>query len=327
MKRYVVAVDLGATNIRTAIVDVEKECFLAKIKEKTKVAEGAQAISTQVVENVRNIMKTCNVSLNEVIGIGVGAPGPLDMEKGAITRAVNIPYFVPIRQPLEDEYSLPVAFMNDTNAAALGELVFGAGREREIRYLVFVTISTGIGAGIIDDGRLIKGKDGNAGEVGCITVDYRGRLKCGCGRYGHWQAYSSGAAIPNFVRQLVEEGEVNVTEESLLYNMTDKLTKISAKAVYESAKKGDKAALKIVDELATINAVGIANIINAYNPEIITLGGPIILQNIKLTINRMLPRIRDYAVNRIPEIIPTPLGEDIGLYGAAAAILRKVGKI
>ena len=325
MRRYVIAIDLGATNVRTAVFDVEKIHFLAKIKEKTRVSEGAQAISDQIVNSVRNAMNISKISLREVIGVGVGAPGPLDVKKGGIMRAVNIPYdFVPVREPLETEYGLPVAFMNDANAAALGELMFGAGKGRNIRYLVFITISTGIGAGIIDDGRLVKGMTGNAGEVGCITVDYRGKLKCGCGRYGHWQAYSSGAAIPNFVKYLIEEGKVVIKEGSLLYKMTDGLTNISAKAVYESAKKGDYMAMKIVDELAIINAVGVANVINAFNPEIITLGGPIVLRNIELTINKMLPTIKDYAVNKVPEIIPTPLGEDIGLYGAAAAVLREV---
>lgn len=326
-KKYVVAVDLGATNIRAAIMDFEKKVLMGKIRDKTRVSEGPQGISAQIVQMVMNVVKINRISLDDVVGIGVGAPGPLDIRRGGITRATNIPYdFVPVREPLEEAYGLPVVFMNDANAAALGEYMFGIGKHMNARYVIFITISSGIGAGIVDDGKLINGVDGNAGEVGCITVDYKGKMRCGCGKYGHWQSYCSGSAIPNFVKYLIEEKYVKIKKDSIFYKMSQGLRDLSAKTLYESAKKGDEVAEKIVEELAILNAVGIANVINAYNPEVITLGGSLILQNIELTVNKSLPKIRDYAVNRIPKILPTPLGEDIGLYGAAAALLQEVGK-
>jgi glucokinase len=324
-EEYVVAIDVGATNIRTAIIEIKRGKLIDKIKERTRVFDGVEHISFQIVNSVRKVLEKCEIPIKKIKGIGVGAPGPLDIRRGGISKAVNIPYeFIPIKEPLEKEYGLPVALKNDANASALGELMFGVGKNMNVKYLVFITISTGIGAGIIDNGILIEGADGNAGEVGCITVDYKGRLRCGCGRYGHWQAYSSGASIPNFVKYLMQEGLINIHENTLFYKMTNALRSISAEAVYELAKKGDQTAIKIVDELAIINAVGIANVINAYNPEVITLGGSIILNNIELTINKIVPKIKEYAVNRIPKIMPTPLGEDVGLYGAAAAIIREV---
>jgi glucokinase len=324
-EEYVVAIDVGATNIRTAIIGTKSHRLINKIKERTRVSDGVEAITSQIVNSVRKVLEKSELSIKKIKGIGVGAPGPLDIIRGGISKAVNIPYeFIPIKEPLEKEYSLPVVLKNDANASALGELMFGAGKDMNVKYLVFITISTGIGAGIINNGVLVEGVDGNAGEVGCISVDYKGRLRCGCGRYGHWQAYSSGSSIPNFVKYLIEEGIIKIDKRSLFYKKTNRLLNISAQIVYELANIGDQIAMKIVDELSTINAVGIANVINAYNPEVITLGGSIILNNIELTINKIVPKIKEYAVNRIPKIMPTPLGEDVGLYGAAAAIIREV---
>lgn len=325
IKKYVVAIDLGASNLRAALVDIERPELLKKISEKTLVSEGPEKISEQVVNIVKKLLAQTKVSLNKVIGIGVGAPGPLDLRKGGIARAVNIPYdFVPIREPLEESFRIHAALMNDANAAALGEWMFGAGRTKKVNTLVFITISTGIGGGIVEDGRLLMGADGNAGEVGCLLIDYRGKLRCGCGRYGHWQAYSSGAGIPNYVKYLVESRELTIKENSLLFKTSNNLRKLSAKILYECAKKGDADALKIVENLAIINAAGVGQVINAYNPDIITLGGSIVLNNVELTIDKMMPYVKNYASNRIPEILPTPLGEDIVLYGAAAVLLKEV---
>jgi len=325
IKKYIVAIDLGASNLRAALVDIERLKLLKKISEKTLVSKGPNIISDQVVNIVRKLLALTKVDLNKVMGIGVGAPGPLDLRRGGIARAVNIPYdFVPIEEPLKESFKIPTALMNDANAATLGEWLFGIGRTKKIKTLVFITISTGIGGGIVEDGRLLMGADGNAGEIGCLLIDYRGKLRCGCGRYGHWQAYSSGAGIPNYIKYLVESGELVIKENSLLFKMSNGLKNLSAKILYDCAKKGDADALKIVENLAVINAAGVGQVINAYNPDVITLGGSIILHNVELTLNKMIPYIKNYASNRIPEILPTPLGENIVLYGAAAVLLKEV---
>ena len=322
VKKYAIAIDLGATNLRVALVDVEGRKILHKISERTKISEGAEAITNQVVENVRKILRCNRIDLTKVLGIGIGAPGPLDLKMGGIKRAVNIPYeFVPLTEPLKEEFRLPTILLNDANAAALGEWVFGAGDIMKTDYLTFITISTGIGGGIIDGGRLITGVNGNAGEIGCMVVDYRGKLRCGCGRYGHWQAYSSGAGIPNYIRYLAEIGEVKIGKDSMLYRRSSGLKNLSAKLLYECAKGGDKASLEIVEKIAEINAAGVGQVINAYNPEVITFGGPIVLRNVELTLGKMMPKLNNYAVSRIPKVIPSPLGEDVVIYGALAALI------
>lgn len=323
MSGYVVAVDLGASRVRAAVFDVGNERFIHRVWEETRVGLGAEAISGQLVELVEKLLG--EAGFEGVEGIGVGAPGPLDLRRGGIARAPNIPHgFIPVRAPLEERFGVPVELMNDANAAALGELLFGAGKRKRVENLVYLTFSTGIGGGIIESGRVLMGKDGNAGEVGCITIDYRGKLRCGCGGRGHWQAYASGAAIPRYLKLLEDEEEVDF-EGSLLKRYGD-LGQVSAKLLFEAAGKGDRAALEVVERLAEINAAGIGNVINAYDPELITIGGPIFLRNPSLTLEKTRPLIAEYAVNIVPEIILTPLGEDAGLYGAAAAIIQRLSE-
>ncbi|MCS7134841.1 MAG: ROK family protein [Candidatus Aenigmarchaeota archaeon] len=327
MREIVIAVDLGATNIRVGVFDVKNKYFLEKTQELTKVSEGPQAISLQVVENVKKTLSKWQLN-NKILGIGVIAPGPVDLKRGGLIRSTNIPYeFVPVMEPLEEEFKLPIGFMHDAKASALAEYMFGAGKTMNTEYLAFITISTGIGGGIIDGGKLIIGADGNAGEVGCTLVDYRGRMRCGCGSYGHWQAYASGSSIPRYVKYLVEDGRIKLRNDSLLLRTSNNLTKFSAKVLYECAKKGDPIALEIIDELAIINAAGIANVINAFNPEVLTLGGPIVLNNVELTIEKIIPRLQNYLRVRMPKLIPTPLGLEIGLYGAVAVLLQKMKAI
>ncbi|MEM2703332.1 MAG: ROK family protein [Candidatus Bathyarchaeia archaeon] len=328
MKDIVIAVDLGATNIRIGIFDVKNKCFLEKIQESTNVSEGPQAITLQLIENIDRTFNKWKKLDNKILGIGVIAPGPVDLKRGGLTRSTNIPYeFVPIKAPLEEKFNLPITFMHDAKASALAEYIFGAGKSMNTDYLAFITISTGIGGGVIDGGKLIMGTDGNAGEIGCTIVDYKGRLRCGCGSYGHWQAYASGSSIPRYIKYLVEQGQVKFKDDSLLLKISKNLTELSARILYECAKRGDSTALEIVEELAIINAAGLANVINALNPEVITLGGPIVLNNIELTIDKIVPRLQEYLRVKIPKIIPTHLGLDIGLYGAVAVFLQEIGDV
>ncbi|MEM4006737.1 MAG: ROK family protein [Nitrososphaerota archaeon] len=324
MKEIAIAVDLGATNIRVGVFDVKNKCFLEKTQELTKVLEGPEVISLQLIENVRNTISRWKLD-SKILGIGVIAPGPIDLKRGGLTRSTNIPYdFVPIKKPLEEEFDLFIAFMHDAKASALAEYIFGVGKLMNTEHLVFITISTGIGGGAIDGGKLILGADGNAGEIGCTLVDYRGSMKCGCGSYGHWQAYASGSSIPRYVKYLIETRQVKLRDDSLLLKMSNNLSGISAKILYNCAKMGDPTALEIIDELATINAAGIANVVNTFNPDVITLGGPIVLNNIELTLKKIIPRLQKYLRVRMPKLVPTPLGHDIGLYGAVAILLQEL---
>ena len=174
--------------------------ILRKIEEKTVKDEQPEKLIEQFTRLIKNV---AGDKLSEVQAIGVGSIGPLDVRKGVILNPSNAPFRnVPVVEMLSEEFKLPAYILNDCNAAVLGEKVFGAGKNFD--NIFYVTLSSGIGGGAIVDGVLLLGKDGNAVEVGHTVVDLEGKLECGCGARGHWEAYCSGRNIPKFARYLVD---------------------------------------------------------------------------------------------------------------------------
>ena len=313
---YAVGVDIGATWTRICLGD-ENKGIIRKVKIRTPTTGDNLTLAKTIIKAIREV---CGEHIDEIEGIGIGSIGPLDIKRGILLNPPNIPFKeVPIVKPIMMELRKPVYLVNDCVAAVWGEKNYGEGKNYD--NIVYITISTGIGCGAIVDGHLLLGKDGNAHEVGHITVDYTGRLKCGCGRYGHWEAYCSGKNIPKYAR-IILESEPNV-KESILYKITGgDWSRLTAKMIYDAAKKGDKLALKIVEEIGKINAAGIASVINAYDPELLTLGGSVVLNNIELTIPYIEKYLDYYLLNRKPVIKVTKLGEDIVLYGALALVFN-----
>ncbi len=320
--KLAIGVDLGGTNVRVALGD-DKGRMLRKNIERTDKSHGPEGISNQIKRMILSVLGKKD-ELRNVLGVGVGSAGPLDIKRGGLMKPTNFPFeFVPLVKPLEEEFGLPVYLLNDCVAAAMGEKHFGLGKGHE--NLVYVTISTGIGGGAYVDGHLLMGKDGNAHEIGHFTIDFEGRLICGCGRRGHWEAYCSGNGIPNYVRLLVEEGLCRVKESPFIEEIRRRgFAEITAKTVYDYAKAGDKAAREIVEEkIGFLNAIGFACVVDAYDPELITVGGSITLNNPSLVINPIRRYISDFARNRVPKIALTPLGEDAVLYGAIASVFYR----
>lgn len=308
---YAVGVDLGATNVRAAVGD-NKGRILRKLSEKTDKQHGPEGISAQIIRMIRLLLREFEP---ETQGIGIGSIGPLDLVKGAITGSPNIPFnFVPLTEPLKNEFRLPVALLNDCNAAVVGERGFGAGRG--VYNLAYITLSSGIGGGVYVDGRLLLGKDGNAAEVGHMVIDFEGRLECGCGRRGHWEAYCSGENIPKYVSMLLAGRPLGDGPLTML-SSGDPL-RITPKVLYEAARDGDALALGIVESIGRLNAVGFANVINAYDPSLITVGGTLALKHEDLILKPIKSYVDDYAINRVPDMRITPLGEDAVLLGAMA---------
>ncbi len=199
MRYRYASIDIGATNIRVATGD--ESGISERITEATDKTRGALGIVSQIIRMLKTL------DLRGLKAIGVGSIGPLRISEGCIVGAPNLPFKeVPIVKPLEGEFKVPVRLINDCSAAALGEHVYGAGRG--INNLVYVTLSTGIGGGAIVDGHLLQGKDGNAHEVGHLTIDPYSELTCGCGCRGHWEAYCGGMNIPNYARLLLRGREM-----------------------------------------------------------------------------------------------------------------------
>jgi len=305
-----IGVDLGATHVRVA-VGLKDGRILAKNVKRT-VQEGDEyALSRQIVSMIRGLPKEL---LEDAVEVVVGTVGPIDPRTGSISPA-NLPFKrAYLKHPISEELKLPVRLYNDCVAAVVGEKFFGEGRGRE--NLVYVTISSGIGGGIFVNDRLLLGKDGNAHEIGHMTIDFEGRLICGCGKRGHWEAYCSGNNIPNFVRWMAKNLDRSVVESSILYIRIDRL---ESREVFEAAAAGDSFSLKALNEIGRLNAIGFANLINLYDPELIIVGGAVALNNREQVLKPILEHVEEYTINRVPEIRFTKLGDEVGLYGAIAA--------
>jgi len=312
---YVVGVDIGATYTRVVLAD--RDATIIDREKFTTPRESPSAPAAAIINAIREMLKRNGIRESSLKGVGIGSIGPLDMRRGIIVRAANLPLEnVPIVEPIKQALGAPAYLVNDCVAAVIGERFFGAGRGHDD--LVYITISTGIGGGIYVNGHLLLGKDGNAHEIGHMVVDSEGKLVCGCGKRGHWEAYSSGSGIPKLAKLIAER-------RPELFQMSAQALKglsgVTSKDVYDAAKRNDPFAIAVVEEAQRYNAMGVANVINVYDPSLITIGGSVALNNVDLVIRPLERLVPEYAVNRMPEIRATQLGDDIGLYGAIALAL------
>ena len=311
---------MGGTYVRAALSNDEGK-FLAKLEEKVDT-KSERAISGQIIRLAHALREQSGIDWIDIAGVGIASAGPLDLRKGALVKPTNLPFeFVPLTEPIHNELKVSVCLLNDCTAAVLGEHEFGAGRG--VDNLVYITLGTGIGGGAIVDGHLLLGKDGNAVEIGHLAIDFEGRLECGCGKRGHWEAYCSGKNIPNFVRmRLGELNEERVRKSHLSERIAGDFSKLISEVLFEAAKEEDDLSLELVEEIGRLNAIGFASVINAYDPSLITVGGSVTLHNRELVMDPIKKYVGEYTINRIPTIMITPLGEDVGIYGAIVAVFK-----
>jgi glucokinase len=312
MEEIVFAVDLGGTQIRAAAVS-SADRILARTALPTPAQEGPQAIIEAVIEAVGKVIDESRV--DQPLAIGVGAPGPVDPKTGAIFYPPNLPGWGnrSILPPLQQAYPCPIFVGNDANVAALGELRFGS-RGSGATDLIYVTVSTGIGGGIISHGRLLTGKRGFAAEIGHQTLVPDGPL-CGCGQHGHLEALASGPAIARMAREAVGQGETS----SLSASGIDPDEWTSAD-VAQAAADGDALALQVFQRAGAYIGLGLTNLIHILEPEVILIGGGV-TQAGDLLFDPIRRTVHDHVMSdiyRTIEILPAELGEDVGLYGAAA---------
>lgn len=315
-----VGVDLGATWVRVVLSDAEGH-FIGRMREKVDVTS-SDAIGKQIVRLTRFLCGKCGFDIRAMKGLGIASAGPLNMEEGTLVHPPNMPFpHVSLTEPVKEQLGVATCLINDCAAAALGENRFGAAKGLD--NFVYITISTGIGAGVIENGTLLLGKDGNGHEVGHFVIDCEGRLTCGCGRKGHWEGYCSGRNMPNFVRMRVKDLPERTVKGSLLTRRFGiDLLELTAADLFEAAAKGDDLSRKLVNEIGVLNAMGFATAINAYDPSLITVGGTVTLKNKAAVLFPIRRHVKEYAINRVPRIVVTPLGEDVVLYGAVAAALK-----
>ena len=314
----VLGADVGATWVRVAISDSSGK-VLAKDKEPIDTSS-SMGISTQIETIGKKLCRRTGCGIEDLSGIGIASAGPMNRKKGKLVSPSNIPLDeVPLADPLEKSFNTGVELINDGVSAVLAESKYGAGEGHD--NLVYITISTGIGGGVIVDGNLLIGKNGNAAEVGHFTIDEAEKLKCGCGRRGHWEAFCSGSNIPGFVEMKLREIDLSDINSPLKADKKNDFRDFHPRDLFEYARAGDDLALELVEEIGRLNAIGFATVTEAYDPELITVGGGVALNNPELILEPMKEKIANHTQNEVPEIIITPLEEENVLYGAIARAL------
>lgn len=310
---YRIGVDLGGTNIATGVID-ENLKIIGRGKVKTRAPRPAEEIFDSIKEAVDLAVADAGIDYCDVVSVGIGTPGSVNKDTGAIEFSNNLKFHnVPAKEMLEERLKKPVYLENDANAAALGEAVAGCGNG--VKNFVAVTLGTGVGSGIIIDGKIHRGSNFCGGEMGHMVINVDG-IPCNCGRKGCWEKYASATAL---VSQAVEAMEGN--RDSLMWKTCDgDLNKVDGRSVFEALDMGDSVAESVVEKYLYYVAVGIANIVNALQPEAICIGGGIsgqgekILRPIRETVAK--ERYSVYA-DKQTEILPAVLGNDAGIIGAA----------
>lgn len=313
LNTHVVAVDLGGTNIRTARCDASGN-ILQRTRQLTRPQDGTRAVLDRIVQSVRDMA----ASGDTIHAVGVASPGTLNPYTGIVMFAPNLGWSdVPLQKLLQNELGLPVGIGNDANLAALGEQQYGAGKG--IANLVYVTLSTGIGSGVILNNQLVLGAHGLATEGGHMTVDVFGPIS-GSGVPGGFEGYAAGPAIARHAQQKLREGRTS----KILALVEGEISRVSSKEVSDAAQLGDPLANEIVQHIARIIGLGFVNLLHLFDPEIIVVGGSVALMG-DLLLDPVRATIAQYAMPpyRGVPVVPAMLGDDCGLLGAAALAVRQ----
>ena len=296
-------VDLGATNLRAAVADGEGT-ILGRARRRTPAGDG-KTVSGAVLDTLDEACARTGTAADSLTAVGVGSIGPLDHAAGVADDPPNVAAErIPLVGPLEAHCGTDVVLLNDCVAGAVGERFFAGGGPN----LVYVTLSTGVGAGAIVDGRPLRGSRGNAAEMGHVVVEPGGR-ECGCGGAGHWEAYAGGRAVPAFARELVRAEDVNTELD---------LEDLDAQVIFEAE---DPLAERVRERLGSYNALGVAATVHAFDPAAVVLGGAIAVNNPDAVLEPVREQLPDLLAVDAPPVRLASLGDEAVLKGAIAAAL------
>ena len=312
---YYIGVDLGGTNIAIGIVNEEFE-IVKKGSTPTKPERGADAIVADMAALSHKLLEEMGLTLDDVVSAGVATPGTANNETGVVEYANNIPF---LQYPLADKLSAlldgkPVYIENDANAAAKAEAM--AGVAKGAPYSVMITLGTGLGGGIVINGKVYSGFNFAGAELGHIVIEKDGR-QCSCGRKGCWEAYSSATALINFTKEKMAQ-----TKDTLMWELCENgAKKVSGRTAFKAAKAGDKAGQEVVDTYIDYLACGITNMVNIFQPEVLCIGGGVcgegdyLLEPLKAIVDR--DQYGSAAHDDKTQIKIAELGNDAGILGAA----------
>ena len=317
--RFIVGVDVGGTNVVVGTVPEDGSQVHGPQKVPTRVADGADAvvgqIATLVDRSLEATKKVLGTERLDVAGVGIGAPGPLDTTRGIVLLTPNLGWRdFPLRERVSEAVGLPATLDNDANCAIFGEWWRGAAQGADT--VIGLTVGTGIGGGIVLDGRLYHGASDIAGEFGHMSIDSTGR-RCKCGNYGCLEAYASGTAIADRAVEGIEAG----AESQLAQYVLGGLGKLTAETVYEAARDGDEYALEVIKDTAHFLGAGVSNLINIFNPEIVVICGGVTASADRL-FTPLKAEVRRRAFRPAVDacrIVAGTLPGTAGVYGAVAA--------
>ena len=310
---YRIGVDLGGTNIAVGVVDKNNK-IIGRGKRKTNMPRPAEEILKDIVAAIRLACEDAGISTDEILSVGIGTPGTVNKQTGVIEYANNLAFDqVPAVKILKSMLDVPYYLENDANAAALGEAMAGAGVGK--KSFVAVTLGTGVGGGIVVNGKIWSGCNGAGGELGHISIKFDGE-PCNCGRVGCWERYASATALIKQTKAMMEQHP-----ESKMWELCGSdIHNAGGRTAYDAMRLGDAWATKVVRQYEKYVAVGTVNLINAMQPEMICFGGGISNEG-----ETLLAPVRDYVeqyrysryCNTQTEICRATLGNDAGIIGAA----------
>ncbi len=312
-KEYYVGVDLGGTKILSGVFNDKYEC-IGSTKISTKSYRGVDAVIKRIAKCIIEVIDECDLNIDSISAIGIGAPGVVDPEKGTVIFAPNLQWKdVHLKQELEKIMNVPIVVNNDVNICTLG--VYETEFKKKPSSLIGIFIGTGIGGGIIIDGKLYSGFNKTAGEIGHMVIDINGP-KCGCGNNGCFEALASRSAIFRDIKQALKNGEKTILSEIL----GDELEDLKSGDLRKAIKRGDDLVWRIVKDASVYIGIAVANLINIMSPEVVVRGGGVIEALEDKIMPLIIETINKYAFPHTTDnvkIVASKLGDDAGIVGAA----------
>lgn len=312
-KKYRIGIDLGGTNIKTGILD-ENGTILLKSSTPTGAQREWQQVADDIIASVKNLMEQMNISFDDCVGIGMGCPGTIDSQNGIVVYSNNFNNWknLPMVEYLHTALPLPIRISNDANCAALGECVAGAAKEYSSA--VMITLGTGVGGGVVWDGKLFEGGPGGV-ELGHTVIETNGK-PCSCGRKGCFEAYASANSL---IRDAVAAAKAH-PESSLNQLCRGNLDNMNGKIPFDAAQAGDPVAQEVINEYIRMLGEGITNMVSIFRPEVVLLSGGVCAQGENLTVP-LNAYLNEHAYgaqyNPAPPVKIAQVGNDAGLIGAA----------
>ncbi len=317
-KQLLCGVDLGGTKLSIGLVRLDGT-LVDKVVAYDHTKKNETGLCIQIRDMVHELLDSHRIEESSIRGVGIGFAGHLRFEEGVVITTSNFPSFkmknFPIRRMIQQHFSVPVIVDNDANAQGYAEFLFGAGAGYDT--MIFLTVSTGIGAGLVLNRRIFRGLTGTAGEFGHTIVNPQSDIQCGCGNYGCLMSHASGLALPQLVRNKLEQG----VKTDLVF---DESTQINGELLKQGLDAGDSLCRSVVLECADFIGIGLYNLFQIFNPPIIVLGGglmnwgPLYFDRIK---EKFYTLVRDMLFDPI-EIALAKTGPDAGLIGAASLLLE-----